>query len=248
MGKTKNWSKEELEYLEDNWGIKSIPTISKNLNRSISGVRCKAYNVGLGRHINQGEYVTLFQLIKAIGYGESYSYTVMKLEREKLPIKKKASIKRKYKIVYLNDFWNWLDKNKHVLSFAKFEKGALGAEHEWVNIKRNSDIKNPSKVNHNRIWTQANDSKLIFMCESNRYTYKDIAKELNRTENAIKRRLYDLGVKCRPVPLDNHIKWTKEEIKKLIDMNRKGFDSYYISIELKKSQLSITNRLKILNG
>ena len=28
----KFWSAEEVEYLEENWGIKSIPNIAKNIN------------------------------------------------------------------------------------------------------------------------------------------------------------------------------------------------------------------------
>ena len=32
----KFWSAEEVEYLEENWGIKSIPNIAKNINRTVS--------------------------------------------------------------------------------------------------------------------------------------------------------------------------------------------------------------------
>ena len=44
MGKW--WNKEEIEFLEDNWGYKSIPAIAKSLNRTISAVKAKAVKLG----------------------------------------------------------------------------------------------------------------------------------------------------------------------------------------------------------
>lgn len=56
MGKW--WNKEEIEFLEDNWGYKSIPAIAKSLNRTISAVKAKAVKLGLGDHLDSGKYIT----------------------------------------------------------------------------------------------------------------------------------------------------------------------------------------------
>lgn len=239
-----NWTKYEVDFLEDYWGIKSIPAIAKELDKTINSIKCKAYKLGLGRHINQGEYITFNILINAIGYGGGYGYTVKRFERLGCPIKTKASIKKKYRIIYLEDFWKWAENHKADLNFANFEKGNLGAEPSWVDEKRKADFLNPTKKTHNRVWSKAHDNTLISMCKAQKYTYADIAKEINRTEAAIKRRLYDLKIPYRPLYRDNHIKWTPEENKRMLELHDKGYDSLAIAKTLNKTQLSISDRLK----
>lgn len=240
----KKWTDREMEYLEDNWGYMTIPGIAKKLNRSIEAIRSKSIKMKLGRHIHQGDYVTLNSLMIALGFNNGCNYLIERLKKKGFPIKYRTSIKVKYKVVDLEEFWKWTEENKQLLSFARFEKGALGAEPKWVDEKRKADMKNPSKRAHNRNWTKEHDNTLVYMCKANRYTYADIAKELNRTEGAVKRRLYDLGVPYRPVPRDSHIKWTDEDNKKMIELYNKGYDSNAIAIALNKTQLSICDRLK----
>ena len=62
MGQRRNWSLEELQYLEEKWGATSIPAIAKHLGRSIQSVKNKAYRLGLLRFTDQGEYVTYINL------------------------------------------------------------------------------------------------------------------------------------------------------------------------------------------
>lgn len=240
------WTNEELEFLEDKWGILSISAIAKKLNRTTTSIQIKANRLGLGTFIDSAEYVTFNKFIKAIGYSQSYSYFYKRLVKLGFPIKKKKIVTRTFKVVYLDEFWKWAENNKNDINFANFEKGNLGLEPEWVEAKRKSDRSNPSKITHNRVWTKAHDNTLISMCKSQRYTYKDIARELNRTENAIKRRLIDLGVKVRPLYLNNHVKWTDEENKKMLELHEQGYDTNYIANVLNKSQLSISDRIKKL--
>ena len=242
--RAKTWTDEELEFLEDKWGSTSIPQIAKSLNRTINSIRCKAQKIGLQRFMDQGEYVTFNKFIKAIGYSGSYSYLEQRLLKLDFPMKHKKSINMRYKVVYIKDFWKWAEKHKQSISFAKFEKGVIGEEPSWVEGKRKADLSNPSKVDHSRKWTKEQDNLLIEKTKSCRYTYKDLAKEFNRTECAIKRRLYDLAVPYRPVPLDTHIKWTDEENRKMFELHGKGYDTYAIATILNKTHLSISDRLK----
>ena len=242
------WTAEEVEYLKDKWGEVSISTLAKKMDRTVYSVKNKAFKIGLGNFIQQGDYVTFKELLDAIGQGGNYSYLKMRLERDGFPIKYKKVINNKFAIVYINDFWKWTEKNKQKINFAKFEEGALGKEPNWVAEKRRADLLNPSKTNHNRKWTLADDDKLMYMCKSCRYTYKDIADELNRTQAAVKRRLYDLKVPYRPVPLDNHKKWTEEENMKMLDLYKKGYDCYSIATMLNKTNLSICDRLRIISS
>ncbi len=244
MGSNRSWTKEETEYLEDKWGMTSITGIAKNLNRSINSVKCKAFKIGLQRFIDQGEYVTFNQFTKAIGYGGSYSYLEKRLRKLDFPVKLKASVNMKYKIIYINDFWEWAEQHKQDISFAKFEKGMLGEEPELEDVKRKADSKNPSKLSHNRKWTNAEDNLLIERLKSYKYTYSDLSEEFKRTEAAIKRRIYDLAISYRPVPRNTHLKWTDEENKKMFELHDKGYDTYSIAKALGKTHLSISDRLR----
>ena len=248
MGQAKNWNEEEIEYLENNWGTKSVRKIAKALGRTPTGIRLKATRLGLGNIMENGDFITLQNLLKALGLENSASHYKEKFIRYGCPIryKESASGKKSHRVVYFKAFLKWAEENKNILNFSRFEKGNLGWEPEWVDIKRRADSKDPSKLNHNREWTKGEDEKLIFMCKIGRYTYEDIAIEINRTEAAIKRRLRDLGEKSRPIYRENHKSWTIEEDKKLLELHSKGYSSYAMSKELGKSQFSIPDRIKML--
>lgn len=68
MGRNRAWSEEEKIYLEENWGTKSITTLSKKLNRSRNAIEVQKNRMGLGRFLDNGDYVTYSQLMQAL-YG-----------------------------------------------------------------------------------------------------------------------------------------------------------------------------------
>lgn len=240
----KIWTSEEVEFLRESWGNFSVPYISEKLGRSKSAIQNKVTRLGLGYHFNNGNLITFNQLITALGLGSSYTLLRDKYSKAGLNIIYKTVNTRRIAKVDLDHFWKWAKDNKNILNFSKFEKGALGKEPTWVEEKRKADRLNPTKISHNRVWTKEDDNRLISKTKSCRYTYKDLAKELNRTENAIKRRLIDLGVPYRPVPLDCHAKWTTEEKENMIELYKKGYDTYTIAKILNKSQFGITEKLR----
>lgn len=240
----KAWTTEEIDYLENKWGIVTVSYIAKKLGRTETSITLKAQRMKLGSRL-AGEYVTFNELLTALGLQGSYSWLRDKyINKNGLPAKRKG----KYLIIKIDDFWKWAEQHKQILNFCHFEENMLGKEPEWVKEKRKADLSNPRKVNNNRPWSKEDDALLIQKTKSCRYTYKDLSKDLRRTENAIKRRLYDLGVPYRPIPMDTHIKWTDEENNKMMELYKKGFDSYVIANILNKSQLSISDRIKALGG
>ena len=58
MGLSRNWTKEEEEYLCEKWGTLSVQTIAKNLNRSENAVVVRKCRLGLGAFLESGEYVS----------------------------------------------------------------------------------------------------------------------------------------------------------------------------------------------
>jgi len=248
MGAGKKWSKEELEFLEKNWGKYTIPYIAKKLNRTIKAVKMKAYRIGLGRHIHSGEYITVNQLMKALGRNGGTNHTIKHWTQKGLPVKTKRTLKKKFKIIYIEEFWKWAKKNRMLIDFSKVEENILGEEPAWVKEQRKADI--AASRYKNTPWTKEEDSLLKSMLKLYRYSYRDISIRLRRTEGAIKRRMITLGIKERPLKADNHNPWSQEEIDILVEMYNKGYIAEVIAEKIPKSALAISGKIErmILEG
>ena len=107
----RKWLKEEDEYLERSWGRTSITSIAEHLGRSELAVKERAQRMRLGSFLDAGGYVTLFEFLRAIGQESNYSYLNMRLERDGFPIKYKTKFNEKVKIVDIDEFWEWIEKN-----------------------------------------------------------------------------------------------------------------------------------------
>lgn len=248
MDKRKKWTQEELDFLEEKWGVLSKKLIAKKLNRSLNSVIVKAVRLGLGRYINARDEITLNLLINTLGYKNSYSWVSKKFENHNIPIKKIKIIDKSVKMVNINEFWKWAEKNKKILNFADFEEGALGKEPLWVKEKRNIDKNSLNKINRNRLWTKYEEQLLISKVKSMRYTYEELSKEFNRTEGAIKSRLNKLQTPYRPLERDRHIIWTEEENNTLLQMYKEGYGANQIARKINKSEFSVKERVGILES
>lgn len=56
-----DWSREEVELMQELWGTYTIPQIAKRLNRSVLAVKVKSTRLGLGRYVNSSQYITANQ-------------------------------------------------------------------------------------------------------------------------------------------------------------------------------------------
>lgn len=144
--------------------------------------------------------------------------------------------------MYLNEFWTWAEEHKRMIDFSRVEENILGAEPEWAKRKRKIDFM--CRVN-TKPWTGAEDDKLKRMLAKYRYTYTDIAAELNRTEGAIKRRICTLELRERPLKAENR-PWTEEEVQTLVFMYEEGYSYEYIGRELHRSALACRGRMERL--
>lgn len=150
MGKQRNWTKEELDYLQDNWGAVSVETIAARLNRSIEAIKIKKDRLGLGAFLDSGEYVTFNQLLKALGITGGSGYLMTSWVKNRgFPIKYKKVLKNKFKVVYLKDFWKWAEKNRSMINWSKVEIGILGEEPPWVLTQRRTDFQSCVKIKTN---------------------------------------------------------------------------------------------------
>lgn len=248
MGQNRNWSAAEKEYLRENWGSVSVIQISKNLNRSINAINVMKDRLGLGAFLEAGDYITLNQLMKAVVGHQFHSYHMKSwVENRGLPIHYRRVGKMRVRVVYLDEFWAWAEKNRAFLDFSKMEPLALGAEPDWVKEQRSQDFRSFYVQRKDR-WTSAEDSRLIALLKLHKYGYAELSKMLHRSEGAIQRRCADLGIKERPVRKETHgadSVWTEEHFRVLADGIRNGESYAEIGRKLGKSEKAVRGKVYV---
>lgn len=241
----RNWSDREIEYLTEKWGTVSLPTMAKRLGRSVEAIKIKAQHLGLGPFLENGDYITFYQLYRSLGKG-GYNWTKQQWINKGLPVKKKRVVKNSFDVVYLDDFWEWAEANQTLIDFSKLEEGVLGKEPDWLKEQRRADIQLRLKYKKDP-WTPAEDRELERLVKLHRYGYREISERLRRTEGAIKRRLLDLGIKERPVRRPPHEKWTPEQLDKLKDLYNRGYDKNIICCYIEgKSACAVGGKIEVL--
>ncbi len=221
--KKKRWTPEEETYLMGKWGTLSIPTIAKNLGRTVDAIKIRASKLHLGPVLMGGDYVTFSQLVLAMTGRSKYHTYQMKswIENRGLPVHTKKVVSNSFLVVYLDEFWTWAEKNRSFIDFSKMEPLALGAEPDWVVQQRRIDA--VSYANQRKDpWTQEEDQRLVYLLKQHKYTYAEVSRELRRSAGAIQRRCCDLGLKERPVRESSHNPWSDEDLQLMADMIRQG--------------------------
>lgn len=247
MGQKPNWTKEELTYLQDRWGNVSIPAIAKKLGRSVSAVKLKAGRLGLGDQRLNGGYISLNQLLIAVkgsNHGSGYIRQSW-VKNRGLPVHRKKIVNESILVVYLNEFWEWAEKNRSFIDFTKFEPLALGKEPPWVAEQRKKDFQSFA-IQRKDPWTQEDDSRLIMLLKQHKYGYAELSEMLRRSAGAIRKRCADLGIKERPVKADNHgpaAQWTEADFAILADGIRNGEGYCAIARKLGKSEKAVRGKV-----
>lgn len=248
MGKKRNWTQEEYDYLSDKWGTISLKTIAKSLNRSENAILIKVYRQGLGPFLESGGYVSCNQFLKALGIQGGYSYKdISWVQNRGFPIKTKRVNNSTFKVVYLEDWWKWAEKNKTFLDFSKFKEYALGEEPNWVKEKRRHDFEKSQKYIKSP-WTSIEDKRLDKLVNDYKYTYSDISKMMRRTEGAVQRRCTDLKLKGRPLRESPHNKWEEWQLKKLDELIDSGLGYEHMSEIIGKSTKAIRGKVYWIYG
>ena len=251
MGKamgTKNWNQTELDYLQDKWGVISIKGIANHLKKSVSAVKLKAQRIGLGDPRMSFEGITICQLAKALG--REYSIIRNWIDRYGMPAKSKIFAREnRVLIIGYNEFWEWAEQHRELINFAKMDLNILGAEPDWVKVKRKADQMRSQRTWQSTAWDLKEDQRLLQLVRLPKITYPELARQLNRTESSIRRRLYDLNSKILPVRLNNHVKYTSGQVRTLIEMAESGYGYETIAAALgpDKSANGVRGKLERMN-
>lgn len=233
------WTEEEDFYLEEKWGTVSIPSMAKRLNRSELAVITRARKMKLGPFLESGEYVALNTFLKAIGYQGGSAYKMKSWVKNRgFPLSTKMVNTYRFKVVYIDKFWEWAEKNRCFLDFSKIPPLILGKEPDWVAEQRKKDAMCCSVQRKDR-WTGMEDA-LLRQGVQDGMTYVELVAMLGRTSGAILKRCIDLGMKERPVRKSPHdTKWTTKQMK-IVEDGIRAADSYgMIALKVDRSEKAV---------
>lgn len=243
----RRWTKEEIEFLDENWGTRSVAYLAEKLERSQEAVSLKAYRLGYNCMLESGDYVTFCQLLNVLGYDASNTYAQKSwILNRGCPVKYKKVKTFRFRIIYISDFWQWAERNQYFLDFSSFEENVLGAEPEWAKRKRKNDIFVKSLI-ITTPWTKAEDEKLLRMVRQQKYDYLCISVEMRRSEGAIERRLIDLGCSDRPIKAHKVILSDSDKTN-LKDMIIDGYRYIQMAMRFGMSEKSIRGRVYRMYG
>jgi hypothetical protein len=179
-----------------------------------------------------------------MGYWGADGYKMTSWVRNRgLPVHNKRCGDKCCRVVYLEEFWAWAEKNRSFIDFSKMEPLALGKEPAWVAEQRRHDIRGIA-IQRNDPWTPDEDQLLCDLVRMQRFGYLELSERLNRSCGAIQRRLRDLGVNERPVRVGNREKdWTDESVQILADGIRNGVGYMELSMMLGKSEKAVRGKV-----
>lgn len=249
MGISRTWTEEEKAYVQDKWGEISISSMSKKLNRSERSISNMRLQLKLGPFLDGGGYITFKQLLPILGL-RSYTEGIKMLVKQKgLPIKEQQIIKRKYKVVYYKDFWQWAETNQEAINWSKVRVGILGKEPDWVKYRRKIDGQTGTIITKSReLWTKEDDVYLTQLLKLHKYTSLELSQILGRTENAIYTRIYRLGLREMPISDKTNVTWPEKDCRLLDEMIQQGYSYELISKRIGRSVTAIRSKVQRVYG
>lgn len=193
MGQNRNWTREELDYIREVWGEKTVPEIAAKLGRSINAVKIKTVRLGYTGQKWCGEMMSACKVSELLGVDV---HTVTDYWIPKCNLKAKAKrlgvSKRTTTIIMFEDLLSWLQEHLDLWDSRRVPEYALGVEYKWLREKRENDKQLPAR--RLQKWASYEDQRLIIMFKRGDRTQAQIAKELNRSLASVNHRLARLDV------------------------------------------------------
>jgi hypothetical protein len=192
MSVRKEWSKQEINHVQECIGFHKIATIAKRLDRSYESVAVKIKRLGLSNTKFQTGFVTIGELAKILKVDRNIIKEWMK--RHDLPYIKRATRKSKsFYFINTEDFWNWAKANKEKVQFSNIDPQVLLPEPDWVETERKFEREQQIiKKRRYNPWTTGEDQKLLKL-RSKGFTFSEIGKELNRSPNSVSHRFHRIN-------------------------------------------------------
>ena len=179
----RRWTEEEENFLIEKYTITNMDSLCKILQRTENAIEKKAGRLDLEKHAG---YITC----KRISVVTGISYGALIKNQELIKVKRKYNNGVLAPYVREDIFWVWARKNIEKIDTLRLQKNLVYFTTVPVWFKRLE--KKPKAYINNRPWTKAEIEKLIFLKEHCNYTYKEIAKRMDRTKKAIDSKYYSM--------------------------------------------------------
>lgn len=203
-GEVNRWSTEEMEFLNEKWGILNLEAISKKLNRSRNSVLLKAHQMSLREQVAaNGVYLTPNDISSILGINIRTLYSW--IWKGSIGYRKfKVGKKRKYQIA-VEDLCEFIEKHQDKWNSQKADIIQIKSYYSTYFVARNNTLTirgempkwMAEKIERDKVgfkeplkpWTTKEELELLQMVEQ-KYTYKDICINLDRSIESVKAKLH----------------------------------------------------------
>jgi hypothetical protein len=185
---TRNWTREEMNYMTYEWGIATVESIARYLGRTPVAVIVKSKRLGLGSPYRKTKF-TSHRLSHLLGI-DQHTITDYWVPKCGLKCRRMEMRYKKGKFLQIIDYDNlmeWLQKNQDKWDSRRFKRFALKIEPEWLRQKRILDSYEPKRKYQK--WTRMEDLRLLDLFYKKRKTMKEISLIMERSYNSIDHRL-----------------------------------------------------------
>lgn len=173
----KKWTKEEREYLKENWGVLKLDTMCKRLGRTKRAVEKVAYiDLKLG---NQMPWYSLKEVSEMTGINKDTIRN--RINKYNLP-HHRAKTKQKPYMLDEVQIRKFLRENQDVWHYDNLTINLFENNTKWLIDKIEKDKTRTNK--YKKTWTDEEDFILLDRLKRG-YSYEEIAKELNRTVQGV---------------------------------------------------------------
>lgn len=232
----KDWSKEELDYIREVWGQKTIPEIAKKLGRSINAVKIKTQRMGYTGQKWYGEMMSARKVSELLGVDV---HAVCDYWIPKCGLKGKAKrlgkTKKTTTIIMFEDLLEWLEAHQDLWDSRKVELFGLGMEYDWLVEKRKADAQKPARKAQK--WTPEEDRRLISMFRRGGMTNAEMGTALGRPASGVAHRLLRLDV----WGTGRYIGDTRQKERKV---KREKFEQKALIVQLQRVLLARRNSME----
>lgn len=235
----RRWTEEEIDFLFENYGKRSLQNLTRNLGRSEASVSSKAATLGLQLNTAQ-TWFTVSEFCEVTEISRStVQYWIKKFG---FPARRNKRISKKYVQINPQNFWRWAEKNKQLIQWAEFPRYALGKEPKWVKETRTASAR---LVNKRRPWSRWELEELKYLLNQNKFTYPELSERLNRSQGAIKRKIYDLELPW-PVYINRKAvdRYTQEEIDKAIELYVDGYPLAEVAKMIGRTEAGLRGKIE----
>lgn len=231
----KIWSEKEIDYLARWVGLRTVKHMARYLKRSEGSIQNKINRLGLSSR-DSSEFMTTTDFCEALNVSRStVEYWYRNLE---FPSKKVG----KYRMIDPVEFWRWAEVNKRRVNWSKAPHRVFGVEPDWVNELRTMPLR---QINHSKAWSDAELAELKWLVSRYSHTLSEMAVRLNRSEGAIRRKLYDLKIPHSPKYVDIKRKYSDAEIQLAVAMRAEGRSFQEIAEAINGSAHYLADRVSI---